>query len=229
MSRPRSLAAGLQDSNLASWAAGARLYARSRTLTNVAVAALALSLVLAAITAASVHVPFAPETTLVDLVLMTPLVPALLFIPTLGVPLASMEEVAITRMRALRSWHAAVVLTVPAITALAGVGRPAVERETLLVNTMILVGSMLCASVLSDGALSWLLPVLICTACFFYGTSSSDGSVRAWAVLLQEPSIATVLLGGGCCLAGVGGFVVRGPRGSSTPRARWFPRQKGTT
>lgn len=178
-----------------------------------------MSLLLAVFTAATVHVPFAPETTVVDLVLMSPLVPALLFIPTLGIPLASLEEIAVSRMRPLRALHAAAVFGVPAVTAIAGVGRPAMERETLLVNTMFLAGSLLCTSVIFDGALPWLVPILLCTACFFNGTSPFDGSVRSWALLLHPPSTSSVAAGGLCCVIGFVAFIAQGPRGSSTSRA----------
>lgn len=190
----------------------ARLYLRTRSLLTLGSAAALIALVLSQLRSALVTVPFAPETTTVDLALMTPILPVLIMSVSLPRSLGALENLRRARMRELRCLHVMVVVLAAELCAVSAMGRPLEENVAIGLNAMLLVGIALTGGVLSQGSLVWLAPLAAVALCFFFGTGTQDGRVHPWAVLLSEPSLLSLSVAATAFGVGTGLFVMRGPR-----------------
>jgi len=185
---------------------------RSRALSSAAVLAFIAALSLAQLRSALVQVPFAPETTAVDLTLMVPIVPVLIFAASYSSPLGRLERLHPRSMTTLRLVHVVLVLTVAELSAFGSLGRPWQENAAVGLNALLLVGIALAATVVSDGSLPWAAPLMVVALCFFFGTSTETGTAYHWAVLLAGPTPLAAVSAGVTATVGVLAFVVRGPR-----------------
>jgi len=164
---------------------GVLLFVRTRRLVAVLVATVSLSLLLGWVRDLTVAVPFAPDTTTVDLYLLTPVFVAALAGATLGAPLAAWEQLAQHRMVWLRGLHLAVLLVAVVVMALPVGGKPLGELPAVVRNGMVLVAVVLVWGVLIEATIAWLTAVLFAALCFFVGKGGADGGARGWALLVR--------------------------------------------
>jgi hypothetical protein len=194
---------------------GVHLFLRTRRLLPVAVASACASFALGLARDLTVKVPFAPDTTTVDLFLLSPLIAAVLAGPSLEAHLAPYEAMARHRMMWLRGIQLAVVLLVVLAMAVPFGGKPVTEAPSLARNGLLLLALVLAWGVLVDVQTAWLPAVLYAALCFYVGKRNVDGAPRHWAVLIRPLDAETVAVA--CALFAVAGvlYVVCGPRGGA--------------